>query len=200
MLVAAPVGARDAEQLERADLAACRARAARGRGRRSRPCGRSTPCGYSRVEVDLLGARGARGAWCRARAGRAAARPCTAPRVPGRGRWRRRATAPRARRARRGDDARHLRLDRGEIFRRQPLGDVEIVVETMLDGRPDAQPRAREQALDGRGHDVRRAVPHGLQVSHLSAPGEDRIAAPGGASPWARRSKGGALHARAGFA
>ena len=45
---------------------------------------------------------------------------------------------------------------------RQRSRQLEVVVEAVVDRGPDAQPRAREQVQHGLGHDVRRAVAHGV--------------------------------------
>ena len=62
----------------------------------------------------------------------------------------------------RGDAGRHPRLDRREVFGRQRAGQVEVVVEAVVDGRADAQLRAREELEHGLGHDVRGGVAHGV--------------------------------------
>ena len=54
-----------------------------------------------------------------------------------------------------GDDLAHLRVDRVEIFGRERPADVEVVVEAVLDRRPDRVFRAREQRTHCLGHDVR---------------------------------------------
>ncbi len=55
----------------------------------------------------------------------------------------------------------HLGLDLLEVGGRQRPRQVEVVVEAVLDRRTDAELRVREELQDGRGHHVRRAVPHG---------------------------------------
>ena len=56
----------------------------------------------------------------------------------------------------------HLRLDALGVLGRERLG-VEVVVEPVLDGRPDRHLRVRAQPLDGVRHHVRRRVPHARQ-------------------------------------
>jgi hypothetical protein len=50
--------------------------------------------------------------------------------------------------------------NRIEIGRRERRGLREVVVEAVLDGRPDGHLDLREEPLDCLGHDVRRRVPH----------------------------------------
>ena len=59
-----------------------------------------------------------------------------------------------------GDDRAHLGLDRGEVVvgERLAVGQFEVVVEAVLDGRADRVLGAREQPGDGLRHDVRRRV------------------------------------------
>ena len=54
----------------------------------------------------------------------------------------------------------HPLLDRRQVVGRQRPGQEEVVVEAVLDGRPDAELRAREQVEDGLGQDVGGAVAH----------------------------------------
>ena len=58
------------------------------------------------------------------------------------------------------DDLAHALLDPVQVLGPERLGDVEVVVEAVLDRRPDAQPRLREQVLDGLGQHMRGRVPH----------------------------------------
>ena len=67
----------------------------------------------------------------------------------------------------------HLRLDLLEVRGRQRAGQVEVVVEAVLDGRTDAELGVGEELEDGRGHHVRRAVAHRGEVI-LRAGGERR--------------------------
>ena len=62
------------------------------------------------------------------------------------------------------DDLAHLLLDDGEVFRRQAAREVEVVVEAVLDGRPDGELRLREQRKHGLRHDVRRRMSHPRQA------------------------------------
>ena len=57
------------------------------------------------------------------------------------------------------DDLLHLLLDGGEIVGGERRRDVEVVVEAVLDRRPDAQPGVRVQLLHRLRHDVRGRVP-----------------------------------------
>ena len=59
-----------------------------------------------------------------------------------------------------GDALAHPRLDRREVVGRQRARQQEVVVEAVGDGRPDAELRAREQVQDRLGHDVGGAVAH----------------------------------------
>jgi hypothetical protein len=58
------------------------------------------------------------------------------------------------------DDLAHALLDPVQVLGDKRLLDVEVVVEAVLDRRPDAQLRLREQVLDGLGEHVRGRVPH----------------------------------------
>src|SRR5581483_6870912 len=58
----------------------------------------------------------------------------------------------------RGHDLGHPRLDTGEVLRRQGLGEIEVVVEPVLDRWSDRVPRAGEQVAHGLRHDVRGRV------------------------------------------
>ncbi len=57
-----------------------------------------------------------------------------------------------------GDDLGHLRLDARKVGVGDGLGEAEVVVEAVLDGRPDGVLGARPQALDRLGEHVRGAV------------------------------------------
>ncbi len=59
-----------------------------------------------------------------------------------------------------GHGGSHPALDGLEVRRREGPRQVEVVVEAVLDGRPDAEASAREQVHDGLCHHVRRAVTH----------------------------------------
>ena len=52
-------------------------------------------------------------------------------------------------------DLPHLVLERGEILRRERLGDLEVVVEAVLDRRAEADLRVGAQASHGRREHVR---------------------------------------------
>ena len=64
----------------------------------------------------------------------------------------------------RRDALAHPRFDRGEVVRRQVLRQLEVVVEAVRDGRPDAELRAREQVEDRLGHDVGGRVAHRVEL------------------------------------
>ena len=76
----------------------------------------------------------------------------------------------------------HARLDGRQVVRRQRPRQVEVVVEAVGDGRPDAQLRAREQVHHRLGHDVRGRVAHrdraGCPRSRRAAPRPTRAWAP----------------------
>ena len=59
---------------------------------------------------------------------------------------------------RRTREAAHLRLDGGQVLLRDRPGDVHVVVEAVLDARPDPKMRSRIEVLDGLGHQVRAGV------------------------------------------
>ena len=76
-----------------------------------------------------------------------------------------------------GDDLLHLRLDALGVLGRERLG-VEVVVEAVLDRRPDGDLGVRAQPPHGVRHDVRRRVPHPRQriVGHVAlVPGSDGL-------------------------
>ena len=56
------------------------------------------------------------------------------------------------------DDLLHPLLNVLQVFRRKRLGRLEVEVEAVLDGRANAQLRAREKILHGLRHDVARGV------------------------------------------
>jgi len=60
-------------------------------------------------------------------------------------------------------DLRHLLLDAGEVGLGDGLGEVEVVVEAVLDGRADGVPRARPQPQHGLRQHVRRGVTQHVQ-------------------------------------
>ncbi len=57
-----------------------------------------------------------------------------------------------------GDDLPHLFLDAREVFFAQRRFDVDVVVETVLDGWPEGELDSREEPHDRARHDVRGAV------------------------------------------
>ncbi len=63
------------------------------------------------------------------------------------------------------DAVAHPRLDGLEIVGRERPGKVEVVVEAVIDGGTDAQLGAGEQVEDRLRHDVRRRVPHRVEVA-----------------------------------
>jgi hypothetical protein len=62
------------------------------------------------------------------------------------------------------DDVLHPALDLGQVVEGQATGEVEVVVEPVLDRRADAELGLGEHLLDGLGHDVGRGVAHRAQV------------------------------------
>ena len=60
-------------------------------------------------------------------------------------------------------DAPHLLLDASEVLLRQRLRQVEVVVEAVLDRRPETEPHTGKEARDGGGHQVRRRVAQGRE-------------------------------------
>src|SRR4029453_14446361 len=58
------------------------------------------------------------------------------------------------------DELAHALLDPVQVLGPERLGDVEVVIEAVLDRRPDAQPGPGEQVLDGLGEHVGGRVPH----------------------------------------
>src|SRR5450830_461910 len=76
-------------------------------------------------------------------------------------------------------DPGHLLLDTPEVGVGDGLGGLEVVVEAVLDGGADGVLRAREQAQDGLRHDVRRGVPQhvdGFGVIALERDDVDAVA------------------------
>ena len=67
----------------------------------------------------------------------------------------------------------HPRFDLLQILGRQRAGQLEVVVEAVLDGRADAQLRAGEQVHDGLGHDVRGRVAH--RVERIAGMGVEQL-------------------------
>ena len=58
------------------------------------------------------------------------------------------------------DDLCHFRLDRGKVVLGKRRLGLKIVVEAVLDGRPEGKLDAVVESHHGPGHDVRRRVPH----------------------------------------
>ena len=73
------------------------------------------------------------------------------------------------------DDLAHLGLDRGEVVvaERLAAGQLEVVVEAVLDRRADRELGAGEQLRDGLGHDVRRRVAQHV-AAFFAVAGDDR--------------------------
>ncbi len=63
------------------------------------------------------------------------------------------------------DRLRHALLDRREVLGRERPWQVEVVVEAVLDRRPDAELRAREQVEHRLGHHVRRGMAHRVELA-----------------------------------
>ena len=63
----------------------------------------------------------------------------------------------------------HLRLDLLEILRRDPVRQIDVVIEAILHRRPGGELRLRPDAQDGRGQHVRGGVAQALDVGHLVA-------------------------------
>src|ERR1041385_9244153 len=66
--------------------------------------------------------------------------------------------------------AQPLLLDPREVVRSQPLGHVHVVVEPVLDGGPDTELGAREEALHSGGHHVGGAMAHRVHVGRRVMP------------------------------
>jgi len=62
------------------------------------------------------------------------------------------------------DELVHLLLDAAQVLLRKGLGPVEVVVEALLDPRPDRHARVLVQPLHRHRHDVRRRVPDAEQL------------------------------------
>lgn len=71
------------------------------------------------------------------------------------------------------EDLEHPLLDPGQVLGVERLGDLEVVVEPVLDRRSDAQFRLRKQVLDGLGQDVRGRMPQNGQA--LGVLGTNRL-------------------------
>ena len=61
-------------------------------------------------------------------------------------------------------DLAHLRFDLPEILGGQRAREVEVVVKAVLDGRPEAELRLREEIEDRTGHDVRGRMPQRVEL------------------------------------
>ena len=61
------------------------------------------------------------------------------------------------------DDLPHALLDRRQVLRGEGPGHVEIVVETVLNGRAESDPRSREQLPHRRGQHMSRGVAQGIE-------------------------------------
>ena len=74
-----------------------------------------------------------------------------------------------------GDDLAHPGLDRPEVVvaERAPAGQLEVVVEAVLDRRADRELGPREELRDGLGHDVRRRVAQHVAAG-VRVVGDDR--------------------------
>ncbi len=73
-----------------------------------------------------------------------------------------------------GDDLRHLLLDAREVGLGDGLGELEVVVEAVLDGGADGVLGAREEAQDGLRHDVRSGVAQDVDgVGVVTLQGDD---------------------------
>ncbi len=68
-----------------------------------------------------------------------------------------------------GDDLAHLFLDGVEVFRRERLVAEEIVIEAVLDHRPDGDLRARPQCLHRFGEHVRGVMANELERARVVA-------------------------------
>ena len=65
----------------------------------------------------------------------------------------------------RGDALAHPRLDRGQVVRRQRARQEQVVVEAVVDDRPDPELRAREQVHHRLGQDVGGRVAHRAELA-----------------------------------
>ena len=66
------------------------------------------------------------------------------------------------------DDAGHLFFDAGQVFRREALRIIEIVVKTGVDGRTDGDLHPRKKGADRVGHDVRGGMPENVKSFRIS--------------------------------
>ena len=64
----------------------------------------------------------------------------------------------------RGDDLAHGLLDARQVVLADLGGDVDVVVEAVLDDRPDAQLAARVQLLNGFGQHMRCRMAHDVEL------------------------------------
>ena len=67
------------------------------------------------------------------------------------------------------DDLAHLLFNRAKFFRRERLGAMEIVIEAVVDHRPDGHLRSRIKRLHGLGQNVRAIVADQLQRARIFA-------------------------------
>ena len=77
------------------------------------------------------------------------------------------------------DDPGHLLLDARQVGLGDGRGELEVVVEAVLDGGADGVLRAREEAQDSLRHDVRRGVAQhidGVRVVALEGDDGDAVA------------------------
>jgi hypothetical protein len=88
-------------------------------------------------------------------------------------------------------DAAHLLLDLHQVLGREAMGEVEVVVEAGVGGRPDVQLGLREEAEDGGPQHVGGGVTELLEGSHLRAGGHDGKASLPLGSPGAEGKDGG---------
>jgi hypothetical protein len=65
----------------------------------------------------------------------------------------------------RGDALAHPRLDRGQVVRRERAGQLEVVVEAVVDHRPDPELRPREQVEHRLGQDMRGGMAHRAELA-----------------------------------
>ena len=61
------------------------------------------------------------------------------------------------------DNFRHFFFDGGQIFRREDVLAVDIIIEAGVDGGADSEFHTREQMLNSLGHHMGRSVPDGMQ-------------------------------------
>ncbi len=60
----------------------------------------------------------------------------------------------------------HLLFDPGKIFRREPVGDVEIIIEAFVRRRTNVQKRLRPESENRRGHNMSAGMASALQLGH----------------------------------